>query len=87
MNQDKEGIQPDEKRSSVYNIQKVKTGKKIPPFARVTGETITLAVEASDTSENVKAKIPKGLNIAGKQKLTLHLVLRFRGGLQIFVKH
>merc|ERR1711911_546779 len=38
----------------------------------LTGKTITLEVEASDTIENVKAKIQK--------ESTLHLVLRLRGG-------
>merc|ERR1712211_133688 len=43
-----------------------------------TGKTITLEVEPSDTIENVKANI--------QEESTLHLVLRLRGGMQIFVK-
>nr|GEW50090.1 hypothetical protein [Tanacetum cinerariifolium] len=42
----------------------------------LTGKTITFEVESSNTIDNVKAKIQP----------TIHLVLRRRGGMQIFVK-
>uniref|UniRef100_A0A453NEY3 Ubiquitin-like domain-containing protein n=1 Tax=Aegilops tauschii subsp. strangulata TaxID=200361 RepID=A0A453NEY3_AEGTS len=55
----------------------------------LTGKTITLEVESSDTIDNVKAKLEDGRTLADyniQKESTLHLVLRLRGGMQIFVK-
>ncbi|XRB20975.1 polyubiquitin [Pseudoscourfieldia marina] len=71
-----------EKESTLHLVLRLRGGMQI--FVKtLTGKTITLEVESSDTIDN-DGRTLADYNI--EKESTLHLVLRLRGGMQIFVK-